>query len=456
MKRANNSLSRGNHSAPRIEICYWPIRQLKLDPKNPRTHTPRQIRQIARSIEQFGFNVPILVDATLKVIAGHGRVMACQELGWREVPTIALEHLSDAQAKAFAIADNRLTENSKWDERLLAEQLQELSLLDLDFDLEVTGFDMGEIDLKIESLSVEAGRAEDPADAIERAWSSSAVSRSGDLWKLGTHLVLCGSAVDESAYRALLGKKRAAAVFADPPYNVPIDGNVSGLGAIRHREFSMASGEMSEVEFTRFLARACHLLSSYSTDGSIHFICMDWRHMSEMLSAGRDAYGELKNLCVWTKESAGMGGFYRSQHELVFVFKSGNRAHRNNVKLGQFGRNRTNVWRYPGAIGLRTSNEGNLLAMHPTPKPVAMVADAIMDCSARGDLVLDNFLGSGTTVIAAERTGRRCYGLEIDARFVDTIVRRWQTYTGEAARHLPSNRSFEQIESERQVADGAR
>lgn len=439
----------------RVAVEYRPIAALKTDPKNPRTHTPRQIRQIARSIQSFGFNVPVLVDATLNVIAGHGRLLACQHLGWREVPTIALEHLSAAQAKAFAIADNRLTENSEWDERLLAEQLKELSLLDLDFSLEVTGFHMGEIDLKIESLSSEVAAGEDPADTIAVS-SAPAVSRLGDLWELGNHHVLCGDAMQESALRTLLGRKKAAMVFVDPPYNVRIDSNVSGLGAIRHREFAMASGEMSESQFTSFLARVFTLLSSHTVDGSIHFVCSDWRHLGEMLAAGRQAYAELKNLCVWAKDNAGMGSFYRSQHELIFVFKSGGGHHRNNIQLGQFGRNRTNVWRYPCASSFsKSGEEGNLLALHPTVKPVALVADAIMDVSARGDLVLDAFLGSGTTVIGAERTGRRCYGLELDPLYLDTIIRRWQAYSGESARHLGTNLTFKQIESERQVADAA-
>lgn len=433
----------------RVSVFYRAIEDLKLDPKNPRLHSPRQIRQIARSIEAFGFNVPVLIDANLKVIAGHGRILACQQIGRTEVPTITLEHLTEAQARAFMIADNRLTENSVWDDRLLAEQLKDLAVLDLDFSLEATGFEMGEIDLRIESLTAEGEAKDDPADAIPLATNAPAVSHPGDLWLLGRHRVLCGSALDDGCYEMLMGKQKAAMVFTDPPYNVPIEGNVSGLGAIHHREFAMASGEMSEAEFTAFLLRICTLLASHSVSGSIHFICMDWRHMSEVLSAGRQAYTELKNVCVWTKDNGGMGSLYRSQHELVFVFKSGVERHRNNVQLGQFGRNRSNVWHYPGANSFsRSGQEGNLLALHPTVKPVAMVADAILDCSARGDVVLDNFLGSGTTVMAAERTGRRCYGLEIDPLYVDTIVRRWQAYTGDRARHGTSGKAFDEVEVE--------
>jgi hypothetical protein len=237
---------------------------------------------------------------------------------------------------------------------------------------------------------------------------------------------------------------------------VPIEGHVSGLGAIHHRPFPMASGEMDKATFAAFLSRATQNLATFSVDGSIHFICMDWRHLEELLAAGRDAYGELKNLCIWVKDNGGMGSLYRSQHELVLVFKHGRNGHRNNVQLGQFGRNRSNVWHYPGANSFaRCSEEGNLLVLHPTVKPIAMVADAILDCSARGDIVLDGFLGSGTTVIAAERTGRRCYALELDMGYVDTAVRRWQVLTGGSARHAANGRSFDDLAREAEVVDVA-
>ena len=253
-----------------------------------------------------------------------------------------------------------------------------------------------------------------------------------------------------------MGEERAATVFTDPPYNVRIDGHASGLGAIHHRPFPMASGEMDKAEFTAFLAQACRNLAAFSAGGSLHFVCMDWRHLGELLAAAGDAYEELKNLCVWVKNNAGMGSLYRSQHEMIFVFKHGRNGHRNNVQLGQFGRNRSNVWRYPGANSFaRCGEEGNLLALHPTVKPVALVADAILDCSARGDIVLDAFLGSGTTVIAAERTGRRCCGLELDPAYVDTIARRWQTLTGGKAHHAVSGRGFDDLADEVEAANAA-
>ncbi len=431
----------------RIKIVFRQIADLELDPRNPRAHSPRQVRQIARSIESFGFNVPVLIGAGRRVLAGHGRIMACKELGWSEVPTISLEHLSEAQARAFMIADNRLTENSVWDDRLLAEQLKELSVLDLEFSIEATGFEMGEIDLRIEGLTSTAER--DQADDLESVPAGPPVSQAGDLWLLGEHRVLCASALDRAAYATLMEGEKADLIFTDPPYNVRIEGNVSGLGAARHREFAMASGEMSQAEFTSFLVRALSLLAGHSTEGSLHYVCMDWRHMEELLSAGRTAYSELKNLCVWVKDNGGMGSLYRSQHELVFVFKHGRKPHRNNVMLGMHGRNRSNVWSYPCASSFsRSGDEGNLLSLHPTVKPAAMVADAIMDATCRRDIVLDGFLGSGTTLIAAERTGRRCFGLELDPLYVDTIVRRWQEFTKNDARHAVSGRSFADIEAE--------
>jgi DNA modification methylase len=430
----------------RVQITYRPISELKLDPTNPRAHSLRQVRQIARSIERFGFVVPVLTDARGKVIAGHGRVRAALLLGWSEVPTICLDHLSEAQARAFMIADNRLAENSTWDDRLLAEQLKGLSELELDFSLDVTGFEMGEIDLRIEGLVAEP-EGDDPADALPEPQSGSPVSRPGDLWLLDRHRVYCASALEEVSYAALMQAEKAAMVFTDPPYNVPIERNVSGLGAIHHRDFAMASGEMDEAQYTAFLTQACALLAHHSVDGALHFIFTDWRHIGELLAAGRRTYAELKNVCVWVKNHTGMGAFYRSRHELIFVFKYGRAPHRNNVLLGKYGRDRTNVWLYPSP---RTpSEEGNLLALHPTVKPVRLVADAILDCTARGDVVLDGFLGSGTTVIAAERTGRRCYGLELAPFYVDTIVRRWQGYLGEDARHASSGRSFNALEAER-------
>jgi DNA modification methylase len=429
-----------------LSIEYIAVTALALDSRNPRLHSERQIKQIARSIQSFGYNVPVLVDRANKVLAGHGRVLAAKSLGLPELPAVRLESLSDAQARAFAIADNRLTENATWDDRLLGEILVELAAVELDFSLEDTGFSMAEIDLRIEGLSTPVPNAADPADQCPDLSDAPALSAPADVWVLGRHRLLCGNALEEAAYLTLMQGALAAMVFSDPPYNVKIDGHATGNGRIRHREFAMASGEMSAGQFKHFLASSFHLLAQHSVQGSLHFMCMDWRHMEQILAAGSEVYTELKNLCVWVKTNAGMGSLYRSQHELIFVFKNGKKPHRNNIELGRYGRNRTNVWNYPGANTLgRPGDEGNQLAMHPTVKPIALVADAILDCSVRGDIVLDTFLGSGSTLLAAERTGRVCYGMELDPLYVDLAIRRWQRYTGGTAVHATSKKRFDEL-----------
>jgi DNA modification methylase len=408
-------------------------------------HTPRQIKQIVGSIRVFGFLIPIIIDEADRVLVGIGRLLAARDLGCHEVPTIQVTHLSEAQKTAFAIADNQLAAIAKWDDPVLAEQLKALSIINLDFEIEVTGFEPAEIDLRIESLNLDVDDS-DPADTLPAVPTGEPVSRPGDVWTLGRHRLLCGDALDPAAYTVLMGGKKADMIFTDSPYNVKIDGHATGLGANRHREFAMASGEMSYAEFQTFLLNICLLLSRHSSDGSIHFLCMDWRHSGELLAAGRAVYSEHKNTCVWVKSNAGMGSLYRSQHEFVFVFKNGLAPHRNNVQLGRFGRYRSNVWNYPGANSMgRGTEEGNLLVLHPTAKPIKLVADAILDCSARGDLVLDPFMGSGTTLMAAERVGRRCHGLEIDPLYIDTIIRRWQAQTGDDAIHDATGRRFDDV-----------
>jgi DNA modification methylase len=437
----------------RIAVTYRSSAELTAAPDNPRVHTPRQIKQIAQSISVFGFLIPIVIDEADRVLVGLGRLDAARNLGFAEVPTIQVTHLSESQKKAFAIADNRLAEIARWDDPILAEQLKGLSIINLDFDIEITGFDMGEIDLRIESINLDQDQS-DPADIFPAAATSEPISRLGDIWTLGRHRLLCGDALDPFAYTTLMCGKKADMTFSDPPFNVRIDGHATGLGTHRHREFAMAAGEMTSSQFQEFLHSASALLAEHSADGSIHFICMDWRHSAELLAAANSVFTEHKNTCVWVKHNGGMGSLYRSQHEFVHVFKNGTASHRNNIQLGRFGRHRTNVWHYQGANSLgRGTEEGNLLALHPTVKPVALVADAILDCSARGDLVLDPFLGSGSTLMAAERVGRSCYGLEIDPLYVDTAIRRWQTQTGDDAVHAPSGRHFNHIATESHAHD---
>ena len=422
-----------------------PVRDLRAYANNARKHSKKQIRQIAKSIEKFGFCNPVLIDDDNQIIAGHGRVEAAKLLQLETVPTCRLSHLSEADKRAYILADNKLASKAGWDKELLAVELQ--GLLDLDIDLELTGFDTGEIDLILEDAH-EAKSSCGPEDEIPEASPRPSVTQLGDMWSLGDHVLLCADARKQAAYERLLGGAKVEFVFTDPPYNVVIDRNVCGLGRIRHREFAMGSGEMSEAEFTEFLRTTFARLVENTIDGSIHQICMDWRHMGEMLAAGRGLYTELKNLCVWNKSNAGMGSFYRSKHELIFVWKNGTAPHINNFELGQHGRTRTNVWDYPG---ISTMRKGRMeeLAMHPTVKPVALVADALKDCTRRGGQVLDPFGGSGTILIAAERTGRKARALEIDPNYIDVAVRRWQAYTGKAVTLIGSGETFETIEEQR-------
>jgi DNA modification methylase len=428
-----------------LAIKYKDPRKLKPRLKNPRTHTPRQIKQIAASITEFGFINPVLIDASDGIVAGHARVAAATSLGMTDVPTVRVDHLSPTQIRAYVIADNRLAEKAGWDPTLLALELQELSVQP-NFDVTVTGFEMGEIDLVIGQASESEPDEADVIPEIDR--SLPAVSRPGDCWQIGDHVLLCGDALKPESYEQLLGGKRAQMIFTDPPYNVRIAGNVSGLGKARHREFAMASGEMSEREFTNFLRRALTHLVDFSIDGSIHFICMDWRHIRELADAADDTYTELKNICVWSKSNAGMGSLYRSAHEFIFVFKNGRAKHINNVELGRFGRSRTNVWEYAGMSSFGRDREASL-AGHPTPKPLSLVSDAILDCSKRGGIVLDAFAGSGTTLLGAEKTGRQGYGLELDPHYCDLIIKRFEEVYGLGAVHVDSDLSFGKARADR-------
>ena len=439
------STSKSPTRPARLQLTYRVTASLKGDPSNPRAHTPAQIAGIARSIETFGFNVPILIDGDGTVIAGHGRLAAAIKLGMSEVPTVMAGHLSAAQRQAYMIADNRLTDLSKWDERLLGEVLRDLSVAELDFDLDAIGFSVGEIDFRIEALDKPS--ADDSADGPIEI-SGTPITREGDLWFLGRHRLLCGSALDPELWGRLMSGQLASVAFTDPPYNVKVHGHVSGLGKVRHREFAMASGEMDRDEFIEFLETAFRLMAKHSVPASIHFAAIDWKHVPEMITAGEAAFTELKNICVWQKPAGGMGALYRSQHELFFVWKSGSGRHRNNVELGRNGRTRTNIWAHPSAAGFRHSEGGDLLADHPTCKPVALVADAILDVSKRDEIVIDPFMGSGTTIIAAERVGRIAYGIELDPLYVDAAIRRFEKLTGQEALH-EDGRPFSEIAIER-------
>jgi DNA modification methylase len=437
-------------SSHALSVEYKMLEELKPYSSNARTHKKHQIRQIAESVRAFGFTNPILIDSQNRIVAGHGRVEAAKLLSMTRVPTICLEDLAENQIRAYVIADNRLAELAGWDKSILSIELQNLLNLDGDdFDVTVTGFEVAEIDQIVE----EASSSTEMDDVVpEPILDHAPVTDPGDIWLLGKHRVLCGNSLYMETFKSLMGSRRAAVVFIDPPYNVRIDGHATGNGTIHHREFAMASGELSEVEFISFLSNSLHLLTMHSVNSAVHYVCIDWRHVGDLISTGKRIYDELLNVCVWVKNVGGMGSFYRSQHELICVFRKGKGPHRNNVQLGQFGRNRTNVWQYPGIqTQSKQGDEGNLLALHPTVKPVAMIADAILDCTSRGDIVLDSFLGSGSTLMAAERVGRICYGIEIDPLYVDVAIRRWQKQTGDFATHSVTGMRFDDIASKTEV-----
>jgi len=426
------------------------IDQLRPPKRQLRVHPKSQIKKLADSLANYGFAFPILLDSEGRVLAGWALVQAALGLELESIPTVTMTELTDEECRGLAIALNRLAEESSWSREQLALEIGELG--ELGFDLESTGFEIAEIELIFDELGSPAkGDApEDDIPSLQR--DQPATTRPLDTWKLGQHQLHCGNALEQVSYEVLMGEERARVGFSDPPYNVAIPGHVSGLGRLVHGDFAMGSGEMDSDEFVAFLHASTALMARYSVDGSLHFVCMDWRHLDELLQAANPNFSGLKNICVWNKDNAGMGSLYRSKHEFVCVFKSGREPHLNNVQLGRFGRYRTNVWDYPGVNSL---HEGRMeeLAMHPTVKPVALVADAILDCSRRGDLVLDPFVGSGTTIIAAERTTRRARAIEIDPHYCDVAIRRWQDFTGEPAIHQTSRLSFQEMADKRSQSE---
>jgi DNA modification methylase len=426
-------------------ITELPIGNLRASKRNARTHSKKQIEQIINSIRRFGWTYPILIDELGNILCGVGRWLAAQRLGLAKVPVIAISNLSGTEKRALMLADNKIAANAAWDRKILAAELGELAVLlpKIDLSIEITGFETGEIDGLMGDL---VDSEQDPIDEMPQLANES-TSQVGDLWQLGGHQLYCGDACEASDVRALMGRDRAAMIFADPPFNVRIKATV-GRGRTKHREFAFASGEMSPSQFVAFLKRWMRLAAQFSEDGSIHYVCIDWRHLTEILAAGDEIYSELKNVVVWAKTNAGQGSFYRSQHEFIFVYKNGDASHQNNVELGRHGRNRSNVWTY---AGVNTFRAGRLdeLSIHPTVKPVGLVADAMRDCSRRGDIVLDPFLGSGTTVLAAERVGRRGYGIEIDPLFVDAAIRRWQDFTRRDAILKATGQTFDEVAVDR-------
>lgn len=416
---------------------------------NARTHSKKQIRQIADSITRFGFTNPILIDGKDGLIAGHGRLAAAKLLGMQEVPTISLEHLNEDEKRAYIIADNQLAANAGWDKEMLAIEFGELQAVN--FDMTLTGFEIPEIDIIVGEFSPENRDDDDNEPIDDPDTSQPAVSRRSDLFLLGHHRLICGDALSADDYALLMQDEKAGVCFGDWPYNVKIQGNVSGLGKKKHAEFAMASGEMSEAEFAKFLEDTCARVAEACVPGTIAFVCMDWRHVAETVEAGKKSIGDLLNICVWNKTNAGMGSLYRSQHEMVLVFRNGKAPHRNNVELGKHGRHRSNVWTYRGANSFGAGRMDDL-ASHPTVKPVNLVADALLDVSKRGDIVLDPFGGSGTTLIAADKTGRKARLIEIEPHYCDLIVRRFENHTGKQATLAATGQTFEDLTEERASA----
>jgi DNA modification methylase len=426
----------------RLLITYICIDRLKGYKRHTRRYTKKQLKKLQDGINEFGFVVPVLVDHDKTVIAGHARIMVAKRLGITEVPVIELGHLSDAQVRAFRIFDNRISEEGDWDPYNLALEFQHL--VEVNFDVTLTGFEMPEIDLVINSQIAPIGMMPEDQFQVPEP-ECRPVSRIGDLWLLDEHRVLCGDARIKAFYQKLMGNScLAQQVVTDGPYNVSVRNHVRVSNKKGFREFLMASGEMSDEQFDDFLDPVMENLVRFSEDGSVHHLFMDWRHLALMTAVCQRHFNRQLNLCVWVKSNGGMGSLYRSQHEVILVYKNGTLPHINNVELGTHGRNRTNIWQYQGVNSFGSERQQNLDA-HPTPKPVAMIADAILDCSTRGGIILDPFLGSGTLIIAAEKTGRVGFGMELDPQYIDVTVRRWQDFTGGVAVHADTGMTFEEM-----------
>jgi DNA modification methylase len=421
------------------------VTDLTPDALNPRRHSRAQIRAIAKSIKALGFNAPVLIDGKAHIICGHGRYQAALLLGLTQIPVVRLEHLSGAQARAYAIADNRLADQSGWNDKALARHLKDLTALALDFDIEVTGFQRPKIEVRIQSLDVT------PVDGADQFAFAAApfVSRPGDLWILGPHRLYCASALDLVAYDTVLANEKAAAVFTDPPCNTPIDRLMPDEGKVANSELPITADVLVGPQLTDILSRVPGNLGVNCRDGALLYIGIDWQHMGEWLTAARSAGLQPLDLCVWAKPNGGIGRLYRARHELVVVLKNGGAFDLKSVRSGPPGPNRSNVWNYQGVRDVSRA-KGDRRRCNPssTGKPIALVGDAILDCTARGDIVLDPFVGSGGTILAAERTGRCCYGIEQDPRSVDTAIGRWQRFAGRAARD-GRGRTFDEIAIER-------
>lgn len=423
-----------------------PIEKIRIAEQRVRKPSNRQVSRVKRSIETFGVCGFPLLDHENCMIDGHAIVEAARQLGLSSIRCIVLQDCTELERRALSIALNRLQERGEWDEQVLRLEYQ--YLLESNFDLTLTGFEISEID-RVLVLDDTGPDEADPVDRVGElpASDAAAVSRPGDIWELGSHKAMCGNARSPEHLAAVVGDDTISVVFTDPPYNVRVNGHVRASKG-KFEEFAEGSGEMSEAEYERFLNITVENMAGTLKPGGILFLCIDWRHVEVLMRVLRGLELELINFCVWGKDKPGMGSLYRSQHEIVLVAKRTGAPHRNNVQLGAHGRNRSNLWRYAGATGGRKSEEDDF-SLHPTVKPVRMVRDAILDVTALEEVVLDPFLGSGTTLLAAERAHRVCVGLEISPAYVDVAIRRWEKMTGLEARLAGTGQTFSEVRAER-------
>jgi hypothetical protein len=442
-RKASCRVPAGTISEP---IVLRPPDSLTINPHNARSHSKRQIRQIANSIKAAGFIGAIVIDEADIVLRGHGTLAASKILKLERVPTLKVTGLSEAQKRAFVIADNKIAENAGWNREILATELRDLAELlpPLNLGLELTGFSTAEVDALFANHAVSKA---DPAGSLPPHECGAGTWR-GDMWCLGPHRLLCGDACSPTDLDRLMGNERARMVFFDAPF-CPRARDVQGPGSINQEQFEVASREMTEQEYVAFLREGLGNAARVSVDGALHYVCEDWWHIAELITAGRAIYGAMHDLCVWVKSNTGLGSHCRAQHELIAVFRVGNAEHKDRAELGGSKRNRSNVWTYPG-VNSSISGHMQLSDMAPIAKPVALIADAMRDCTHEGDVVLDSFAGAGSTVIAAEKIGRRCRGLEWEPRSVDVAIRRWEAYTRMQAVLDGDGRTYAEIKIDRE------
>ena len=436
---ASAAQRRRNDMLPRLELSYVPLGELRPSARKLRKLDPAHVREVASSISLLGFCDPLLVGRGNELIDGEARYEAAKQLGLERVPCVRIEHLNPDEQRVLRLAANRLAEKGQWDLDALKIEFEELVLLDAP--IEIAGFSPAEIDHVILGEAAD-GLEQGPLEPDPTA----AVARVGDIFQLGPHRIVCGDATDPAVLARLLeGDGPARLVLTDEPYNVKIAGNVTGAS---HREFAMASGEMTNAEFLAFNDAWMAAVLPYLCDGGVFGTFIDWRGSPTVHSAATKLGLVPLNLIVWAKTNAGMGSLYRSQHELLPLFKKGAAPHVNNVELGKRGRWRSNVWTYPGASSLG-SDARRGLKDHPTVKPTAMLEDALLDLSNRSDIVVDPFLGSGSTLIAADKTDRVCRGVELDPLYVDVIVRRYAAATGGQAGLVETGEAFDLLAKRR-------